>query len=354
MITTEDYAPIRACEGAPRIGPPPAQAVMELGWGMWASSIVQTAARMRIADAVGHEPVTLDELAVTVGANPDALARLLRALVAFGIFCHAGPHRYAHTELSLALRSDAPEHVADVMLTGSTWGWTIWGKLHDSIRTGTSAVHAIYGKDLIRYFTEDDPEAGQMCHRGYSKQAEALNPAIAAALDTTGVRTVADVGGGYGSLLCHLLRRHPGLRAVLFDSEPVIRHADPELREGKLAARCRLVAGDCLQSVPFAADLYLLRQVLHMWNDETCIRALRNCAASASHDARIVLLEQLVGDPPESAWDALMDLHMLLVMGGRERTEEEWAQLLERAGLGFKGVTGTSTPLRIIEATMPD
>lgn len=346
--TVEDQV-ARACEGAPVIGPPPVQAVAELGWSMWASAVVQAGAQLRLADAIGDDPVAIDELAAAVGADPDALTRLMRALVSFGIFRQVRPGWYGHTTPSRALRADAAVPLTDIMLTGSDWGWAMWGKLAESVRSGKCAFKEHYGKDLFTYFAEDDNAAGAAALRGFAAQSRATNPLVLDALDMSGVRTFVDVGGGHGSVVLSLLNRYPDVRGVLFDRQHAIDSALPELSSPPLAERCTLIAGDCFESVP-SGDLFLIRQVLHMWEDDACVTVLRNCVRAAQPGARVVLLEQLIADPPETPWDALMDLHMLLVMGGRERTAEQWAELFAKAGLTYVGVTATGTPLRLVEA----
>ncbi|MGW4829026.1 methyltransferase [Amycolatopsis japonica] len=348
-----DWKTVRATafDGAPVLGPPAVQKVMELAWGMWASGVIQAAAKLRIADSVGDEPVRVDRLAEAIGADPSALSRLMRALSAYGVYRQLEPGLYEHTEASRAMRSDAPVRVGDVMLTGSYWGWQMWAKLDESVRTGECAFRATYGKDLFSYFAEDDNEAGAATLRGYAAQSVALHPALVGALDLSRVGTVVDVGGGHGSLLCALLEANPALRGILFDRAHTIEHADPVLSTGALADRCELEAGDCLVTVP-KADVYLFRQVLHMWEDDMCVQALSNVAKVAEPGGRVIVLEQLISDPPANPWDALMDLHMLLVMDGRERTTYEYAELFERAGLRYRGTTETGTPLRLIEATV--
>lgn len=353
MSEQSEFIPVPACAGAPQLGPPPVQMVMELGWGWWASAVVRTAAELRVADAVGDTPVTVQELADQVGADPGVLARLMRALVGYGIFRMAAPGRYAHTEASRALRSDHPSQISQIMLTGSHWAWSMWERLTHTIRTGEPGFQAAFGKDLVRYFVEDDPVAGELCHRGYSAQAEALNPRLVGALDLRGVNTVVDVGGGRGNLLRAILAANPHLTGVLFDLQPVLDNADEALRDGPLADRARLVAGDCQQEIDVPAELYVYRQVLHMWDDDQCVATLRACGAAGQPGARVALFEHLVSDPPEYPFDALMDLHMLLVTGGRERTEREYAELFERADLKFTSVKATGTPLRLLEAVVP-
>ncbi|MFE3140621.1 methyltransferase [Streptomyces scopuliridis] len=343
---------VPACEGAPVIGPPAAQGVAELGWGMWASATVQAGVQLRLADAVGDDPATVEEIARRAGADAPALGRLMRALASFGIFRQTEPGSYAHTEASRAMRTDATVSLTDIMLTGGDWGWAMWGKLAESVRSGKGAFQETYGKDLFTYFHEDDNEAGAACLKGYAAQSRAMNPSVVRALDLTGATTFCDVGGGHGSLVLSLLEGNPGVRGVLFDRAHAIASVVPPLREGPVSERVELVTGDCLEGVP-AADVHLLRQVLHMWDDDTCHRVLSNCVAAGRPGGRVVLLEQLVADPPEAPWDALMDLHMLLVMGGWERTEGEYRAMFERAGLEFAGVTPTGTPLRLIEGRIP-
>ncbi|WP_306212632.1 methyltransferase [Actinoplanes sp. RD1] len=337
-----------ACTGAPVIGPPAAQAVAELGWGMWASAVVQAGAQLRLADAIGEEPVPVEKLAAAVGADADALTRLMRALVAFGVFRQDRPGWYSHSEASRALRADAEVPLTDIMLTGSSWGWEMWGQLAASVRSGRCAFKERYGKDLFTWFAEDDNAAGAAALRGFAAQSRAMNPLVLDALDMTGADRFVDVGGGHGSVVLSLLERYPDVHGVLFDRAHAIASALPELSSPPLADRCELIAGDCFEAVP-AGDLFLIRQVLHMWDDDACVQVLANCVRAARPGARVVLLEQLVADPPETPWDALMDLHMLLVMGGRERTAEQWAALYARAGLTWTGVTATGTPLRLVE-----
>lgn len=347
-----EFQAVPACAGAPRVGAPPAQYVMELGWSWWASAVVRTAAELKLADAIDLTPVTSRELAERAGADPGALVRLMRALVGYGIFRLAGPDQYAHTAASRALRSDDPSRIAEIMLTGSHWSWSMWDRLSHTIRTGEPGFQAAFGKDLVSYFLADDPVAGEQCHRGYSAQAEALNGQLVNALDLGGIRCVVDVGGGRGSLLRAILMTHPALTGVLFELEPVLRDADPALRDGPLAERAQLMAGDCQKEITVAAELYLFRQVLHMWDDDQCVAALGGCVAAGKPGARVVLFEQLVSDPPEYPFDALMDLHMLLVTGGRERSEREYAELFDRAGLTLTAVKSTGTPLRLLEAVV--
>jgi SAM-dependent methyltransferase len=324
--------------------------ILELLTGKEVSGAVVAAAELRLADHVGDTPVEVTELAGRAGADPDALLRLMRALTALGIFEAVGERRFGHTPLSRGMRSGAPERVHDmVLLEGAEWGWKLSSRLAEVVKTGEPLFPKIYGKDLFSYFMEDHPEAGRVFDRAMTAISEAAVGPIADALDLTGVQTVADIGGGQGSIIRALLRRHPDLHGVVFDIEPALADAHPELRDGELASRCRLVAGDCRDSVPVTADLYLLRHVLHMWDDQTCARILRNCAATASPGARLVVIEQLITEGPDGRYVALLDLHMLAVGGGRARTPQDFSRLFETAGLRLNRIIPTASGDQLVE-----
>lgn len=324
--------------------------VLEFLTGKEVSAAVVAAAELRLADHVGETPAEVTELASKAGADPDALLRLMRALTTLGIFQASGEGRFAHTELSRVMRSDAPERVHDmVLLEGAEWGWTLSSRLAEVVRTGEPLFPKIYGKDLFSYFMQDQPQAGEVFDRAMTAISEAAVGPIVDALDLAGATTVADIGGGQGSIVRALLRRHPGLEGVVFDIEPALAGAHAELRDGDLADRCRLVPGDCREGVPVAADLYLVRHVLHMWDDQSCVEILRNVAASANPGGRVVVIEQLITDGPEGQYVALLDLHMLAVGGGRARTPQDFASLFERAGIRFRRVTPTAAGDRLVE-----
>ncbi|NUR82698.1 MAG: methyltransferase [Nonomuraea sp.] len=334
--------------------PPFPDAAMQIMSGMRYSAAAQAAAKLRIADALGEEPMDPGDLAKTVGADPDAFARLMRALGAIGIFTATGDGRYAHNEASRSLRSDAPDAAYQMaLLAGSEWSWVVWHRLAEAVRTGDNAFVLHYGKSSHEYFTQDDTEVGLLFHRAMTAISEATNVPVLAALDLTGVKSVADVGGGQGSLLRAVLEANPDITGTLFDTDQALSEIRPELRAGPLAGRVSVVAGDFHQEVPVSADLYLLKHVLHVWDDDTAVNILRNVTAGAPSGARVVSVEHLVADGPLLKLAAYLDLLMMLVTGGRERTEAEFAALFERAGLRMRGITKTASPERLIEATVP-
>ncbi|WP_167473080.1 methyltransferase [Nocardia arthritidis] len=335
---------------------PPAVVIHEMAYGLGAAAAVQAAANLGIADLIGDEPVGVAELAGKIGADADAMARLLRALTVHGVFRETTASTYAHTELSLLLRDDAEGSRRDmVRLAGAPWAWRLWPKLAEAVRTGTGMFEPTYGKNLWAHLAEDPSEFTLLFDRAMTAGNSLTAGPVADALDLTGVGLVADIGGGQGKLLRTVLRRHPDVAGVLFDLPSAIAEVDPELTgAGELAGRCRVVPGDCLREIPIAADVYLLKHVLHMWDDDTAVAVLRNVVTAARPGSRVVIVEQLLDRSPAARVAATIDLLMLLLTGGKERGEADFRELLDRAGLRFDGVTATGTILHLVTGTVRD
>ncbi|MEU6721753.1 methyltransferase [Nonomuraea sp. NPDC046802] len=330
-----------------------AAAVFELSTGVHASAVVRAAVQLGLADAVNDEPVTLEELASVVGARQDTLGRFMRLLTVYGIFAEVAEERYEHTPTSRALRSDAPDGPAGIIRLGGDWNWILWGLLAHSIKTGDSAFQAHYGQDIFAYF-DQNRQAGEAFQHGLAVVARREDPMVADALTVSDGERVIELAGGKGNLLRAVLERHPGVTGTLVETEQALETVDPALREGPLAARFSAFTGDCQTTVPGGGDVYLIKQTLHMWNDETCLRVLGNIRRAAPPGARVVVVEQLLTGGPGERRARLMDVHMLLVAGGKERTEKEFAELFHRAGLSFGGVRGEAGDLRLIEAVTPE
>ncbi|WP_285571671.1 methyltransferase [Actinoallomurus iriomotensis] len=328
----------------------PADTVRELTEAMKASSIVLALVRVGVADAVDDEPVTAAALAEKVGADADALFRLLRASSSLGLFEHVGGGKFVHTPMSRAMRQDAPGNLSSLLSTSMDWGWTLWGLLGDNVMTGRCAFESHFGMDLFSYF-DQHPEVQSLCYGGVTTWAQMFHARITETMDLSEAHVIADVGGGNGALLRTVLERNPHLSGILFETPITLRTVVPDLADGPLADRCSLVAGDFQQAVTCAADVYTIKMALHMWSDDVCVSVLRNCVEAARPGARVIVLERLMTDQPTPEV-AYMDLHMMLVSGGRERTREEWAALFERSGLRLSAVTDTSTPFWMIEGVV--
>jgi len=332
--------------------PSPAAKVRRLSNAIQDAAIVRAAAELGLADAVGDAPTPVTEIAARVSADPATLARLLRALSVHGIFEQVTPDVYAHTDMSRALRRDAPGGLIHTVLTPADWGWAVWSRLADAVRAGRCLFPDIFGADFFTYLAEH-PEAQERMFRGMTSWSDRANPALVSAMPLEGVRTVADMGAGSGTLLRAILEHAPHVSGIWFDIEATLPVVEDELRSGPLSERCTLVTGDYFHEVPFSADVYVFKLTLHMYDDEPCERILRNVAASAEPGARIVIADPLLQDPPEGKFVPAMDLHMLLVMGGKERTEQDYADLFKRAGLEFVGITPTGTELHLTVGRVP-
>lgn len=325
----------------------------------WSAAIIQAAVQLNIVDAFeADEPTALATIAERTNCPPERVLRLMRALVAMGFFAHLGGHNYVHTDLSRSLLADAPFSVRNlVLLGGSEWNWVAWSGLSGSVKDGEPAFAQHYGKSLYEYFAQDNPGAGVVFNRSMSESGRWTTPAVVDALDVTGISEIADVGGGQGGLLQAILERHPQLRGKLVDNPSVLEQADRRLSEAPLAQRCELVGADIRQSVPVTADLFMLRQVMHIWDDETCARLLGNCIADCVPGTKVILIEHLLSDdpqadPPNSIFSTQIDLLMMLIGGGRERTLADFQAVFARAGIDFTQVQPTSTPFSLIEGVV--
>jgi hypothetical protein len=292
-------------------------------------------------------------LAPEVGADATALRRILRALASLGLVASDADGRYRTAALGQALRRNVPGSMhALAVLYGEDWLWGAYGRTMHSVRTGQPGFVAAHGRSLYEHL-EAVPEAAAAFHgamSGYSAQEEA---AILAAHDFADCATVVDVGGGEGALLQAILRAHPTVRGVLFDLPTavgaVVGRLDPAVRD-----RLEVDPGDFFAGVTPGGDCYVLKSVLHNWEDDRAVAILRACRDAMAPRGRVVVIERVVpeGDGPSEA--ALFDVNMLVVVGGRERTEDEYRSLFAGAGLGVSRVVPTGSPLSLVEGRRAD
>jgi hypothetical protein len=328
----------------------PAEVMQELIVGAWVSQAITTAADLGVADALAGGPLPINELAGTVGADPDGLSRLLRALISRGIFAHRDDGRYELTPLSQLLRSDTPiSMAATARLIGSRQHREHWSLLTDTIKTGTSGVPALRGKSFFDYIG-DDPEFGPIFNDAMTSYSGLLIGPVVAAYDFTPYSTIVDVAGGHGRLLAAILASAPNARGVLYDQPEVIAGAAPLLREHHVAERVRLAEGSFFDGVPAGGDVYVLKYIIHNWDDDAAVRILRNVRSAAAAGAVLLLVEWVMPEDDSESLAKWNDLGMLLVNDGRERTAGEYRRLLDQAGFQMIGVVDTASSLSIIEA----
>jgi hypothetical protein len=325
-------------------------AVMGMLRGQGLARAVETAAELGVADLVATGPRSVDELAEATGSHAPSLYRLLRALAAHGVFEELEGQRFAQTPRSATLSSAHPTSLRDVArMFGSEWQWRSWGAFPHSIRTGRPSVDEVYGMSLWRYFDEVDPAAGAVFDAAMTGESRRLVTAILAACDFSRFSTLVDVGGGRGYLLAAVLQTNQRLRGVLFDRPSTVAAPHDGLRAPGVAERVEAVAGSFFDRVPPGADAYLLKLVLHDWDDETAGKILGRLREAVPTHGRLLVVERVLSRETDLPGTALLDLAMLKNHAGRERTEDEFRALLSSAGFELTHVVPAG-PVCILEA----
>jgi hypothetical protein len=315
--------------------------------GFVVSRAIYVVAKLGVADLLAGGPLSAEELASRCDAHASSLERFLRTLVRAGIFVESAPGRFGLNEQANLLRSDVPGSLRDLALYFGELSYRGWEQVLSAAQTGRPAFDRVFGAGFWDYLDEH-PEAAATFNGamrgGAAARARALD-----AYDWSEVRTVVDVGGGDGTLLVDLLARHPHLRGVVFDRPHAVRGAGARIEEAGLTGRCTARAGDFLAEIPEEGDVYLLVIVLHDWDDDRAGAILAACRRAIREGAVLLLVEIVLatGDAPLVAH--LLDLHMLVELGGRERTELEWRALLEAAGFRLARIL-PGEPWSVLEA----
>jgi hypothetical protein len=326
-------------------------AMLERIAAFWQSQLVFVAAKLGIADVLVEGPLTVDEIAARVGAHPPYLGRVLRALASVGIFA-SDPHgRFHLTRLAQTLRSDHPESLRDfALMLVDDYNWSAWGALEHSVRTGASAFEHVHGAPAFPWMRAH-PEKERMFSASMTSLSVVENAAVARAYAFGKLRKVVDVGGAHGHLLVAILRSYVKVRGVLFDQPPVIEEAARSgfITAADLANRCEAVGGDFFESVPAGADAYVMKYIVHDWDDEKGVRILRNCRKAMADDGRVLVIDHVVSAGNRFDLGKLIDINMMVMMGSKERTKDEFRQLFARAGLRLKRVIRTASSLSILE-----
>jgi hypothetical protein len=322
----------------------------ELILSAWTSQAIQAAAQLGVADALASGPLAADELARRVDADPDALRRLLRALISRGIFRRDRHGRYALNALADTLRSDAPKSMAAAArYYGSPQHREHWSMLADSIRTGESSIPRLRGKDFFDYL-DDEPELARLFNETMTNISGLSEEFVVAAYPFKADSTIVDVGGGHGRLLASVLAATPGARGVLYDLPQVVADAPALLGEAGVADRVRIDGGSFFEKVPADGDVYLLKHIIHDWPDDKAVDILRTLRASAAPAARIVLVELVIPEHDRDFVGKWADLEMLVTGSARERSADEYRDLLRRSGFELTRVIPTASPYSLVEA----
>jgi hypothetical protein len=328
----------------------PAEELRRLVNGHQVSQAIYVAATLGVADLLAGGPRASDDLARETDADPDALYRLLRALAAVGVLREEDGRRFALTELGEPLRSDVSGSVAGwAAFVGRPAFWASWGHLLHSVRTGENAFRHLHGTDVWTWRAER-PEESAAFDRAMSALTGGTNEALVESYDFGRFGTVVDVGGGNGTLLAAVLTAFPATKGILFDQPHVVAGAGDVLEAAGVADRCRIVGGSFFDDVPQGGDAYVLKAIVHDWEDAESLAILSACRRAVAKDAVLLLIERDLGPPNAAPVSKLMDLNMLVAPGGRERTLEEYGALLEATGFRLVGATPTPAGLSVIEA----
>ena len=319
----------------------------------WTTQVIATAVKLGLIDAMASGPASVQALAETVQAHALSVGRLLRAMASLELCTQDAAGDFSLTPTGSLLRADRADSLCAWAELGGGRLWTQWGRLGESVRTGQSIRKLTLDDDDFSHL-DDDAKAAALFNRAMVELTLSVASDVAHSVDFSAARRVVDVGGGYGQLLCSILAANPSLQGVLFDMAHATGQLAPAFEAAGVADRCELATGDFFKAVPQGADVYLLKSILHDWDDERCLVILRNCRRAMQPAARLMIVERLASDwvsaSPHDQAVARSDLNMMVANGGCERTQAAYGALLEAAGLQLARVTPLSGQFSVMTA----
>jgi len=322
-------------------------AMFQMITGYWISKSIYAAAKLNIADLLKDGSQSCEQLAEATGANARSIYRLLRALASVGIFVEEKPNYFALTPLATCLQTGFPGSMRSVAIALLEEQFQAWGDFLYSIQTGKTAFDHVYGMPIFEYYTEH-PEQFKIFDAAMSESHRIKDRAVVASYDFSGIGQLVDVGGGKGGLIATILKAHPTLKGILFDLPRVIAETQPLAEE--LGDRLQSISGDFFASVPAGADAYILKRILHDWDSEEALMILKNCRQAIAENGKLLLVESVIPAGNEPCPAKFLDLQMLAMTGGMERTEAEYHHLLAAAGFKLTQIIPTSSDVDVIEA----
>lgn len=310
---------------------PPSLVMVELLCGHWMSQAIIAAAQLRVADALGKQNKDIDALAKEVKANPEALYRLMRTLASAGIFKEIKPKVFKNTRLSFSLQTHNEKSVHDIcLLHGLPFHWNSWGDLHHSVKTGQPSLEKHFGGSLFDYL-RDNPEESAVFDRAMDSWSGQVIDIISSTFDFSRYAKVIDIGGGNGAFMKAITTHHPKVSGAVFDQSHVVTK--------NKADRINYISGSFFNMVPEGYDLYILKNILHDWNDRDAIRILKNIHRSMHKDSKLLIVETIVPDGNSYHMSKMLDLEMLAITkGGIERSYGQFTELAHHAGFSIKKV----------------
>ncbi|NKB44241.1 MAG: methyltransferase [Alphaproteobacteria bacterium] len=325
----------------------PQDIMLRLIVGHWLSRLVMVAAELRLADLLKGGPRSVEDLATEANVRAPQLYRALRALASVGVFAETDDKKFETTPLAATLEADAPGSMrVSALLRNSDYQWDAWQELLHGIKTDEVPFVKAHGIPVFEYL-EEHPEELDIFHEATTSLT---NPAVAESYDFSNYRSVVDLGGGHGAFLSAILDVNPHLQGTLFDQPSVIAGAkqSPYMTAEGIKDRCNLQSGSFFESIPEGHDIYTLKYIIHDWDDEKAVKILSNCRTAMTDDSRVLVVDSVILPGNDQGHAKLLDIEMLVV-GGRERTEADFSNVFEKAGLMLNSVIPTKTPLIILE-----
>jgi hypothetical protein len=335
--------------GAPtKKGNPLPPILFQMATGYWVSQAIYVAAKLGIADLLKDGPQSSLALAAATGADAPSLFRLMRALASVGVFSHVQGDCFALSRLGESLQTEVQGSLRAMVITLGEIHYQACGRLLHSVQTGSPAFNHVFGASLFDYLRQN-ADAADAFNQGMSNLSSMLAYTVLMAYDFTGISSIIDVGGGQGKLLEKILQFTPDMRGTVFDTSSTIQRSKEQLGTNARSRRCSYVTGDFFTSVPQGADAHLLCGVIHDWDDDHAVTILRNCRKAMTRGGRLLLVDMIVPDAASPSFSKLLDLNMLVMNGGRERTIVEFCALLNTAGYKLTRIVPTMAPQSVIE-----
>jgi hypothetical protein len=329
---------------------PSTMVLMNLTAGKIVSQALAVAAELGIADLLKDGAKSVATIARAANASEDGVYRLLRALASVGLFAETGERRFRLTPLGKLLRTDSPEALGGyARFVGHDSTWRPWGELRHSVRSGEPAFDQVFAMPIFEYFAKM-PEAAAIFDAAMTSISTFESKAVLAAYDFSGIGTLVDVAGGHGLLIMTILKANRKLEGILFDLPHVAAGAPALLQRRGIADRCQIVSGDFFASVPEGGDAYIMKHIIHDWDDERAIQILTNCHRAMRPGGKVLIVDAVIPPGNSAHFGKLLDLEMLvLTPRGRERTRVEFQDLLKRSGFRLRRVVPTETHLSLVE-----
>jgi len=328
---------------------PPSTTLLQMITGYWVSQAIYVAAKLGVADLLAEAPRSFEALAMETKTEAPLLRRVLRALASIGIFTETSPGTFALTPLASLLRTGTPNSMRAPAIMYAEEPYRAWGDILHSVRTGETAFEHQFGTTYFGYLAQH-PESDRVFNEAMTGLTAQLVGAVVDAYDFSQFRTVVDVGGSYGTLLAAILQRNPAVRGILFDQPHVVATTKEQVEKACVAERCTILGGYFFVEIPPNGDAYVLAKILHDWDDERSVAILRQCRRAMPEHGKLLVIELVLPSGEEPFRGKWLDLHMLVMPGGRERTAAEYEVLFQAVGFALVRVIPTAAGQSIVEA----